>query len=98
MRISSPDIMTLPTCTLSGIAARTGFTITGYDIDWGDGIGFASGVSPGAQTYTYAGTADSSTDYTITVHVLTADGVYVSTATKTITVNDTAPVVTVDDP
>jgi hypothetical protein len=52
----------------------------------------------GDQTHVYAGSETAASDYTITIHPATVDGVYVNASTIGVTVDDVAPAVTLDDP
>jgi hypothetical protein len=80
------------------VSADVPGTITDYYVDWGDGAGMDDFTSNGDQTHVYAGSETATTDYTITIHLAIADGVYVNTATLGTTVDDVAPVMSLDDP
>ena len=64
-------------------------TITNYTISWGDGT-FSPSVSPGDVTHTYA---DGITNPTILLSVEDEDGQHANVSSKSITVNNVAPIV-----
>ncbi|MCL2645479.1 MAG: discoidin domain-containing protein [Phycisphaerales bacterium] len=76
------------TLTTGTVFSSISGTVTGYLVDWGDNQITQYSVND-TKTHTYDSVV--SANYTITVDILTSTGSYVSSATKTVTVNGTAP-------
>jgi len=85
------------TLTLGAVSPNIPATVTGFFVDWGDGWYDEISVA-GPLSHTYGGTELLTTNYTISVHLMTASGVYIHTATKGVAVADVPPVVTFNDP
>src|SRR5262249_31698926 len=78
--------------TLGAITDPGQDTVTGFKINWGDGLSdtFSGDPSRGVKSHTYA---DGANNFTITVELTDEDGTHSASGSKAITVNDVDPTI-----